>query len=71
MPKLGKIICATFFAKSLDKMAGRWYNRNFGPGARQRAANYTPYSGFCQVAIYTKKTVLDFNPVQLIHIHIS
>ena len=38
MPKLGKIICATFFVKSLDKMAGWWYNGISGAGNRQRAA---------------------------------
>ena len=38
MPKSGKIICATFFAKSLDKMAGWWYNGISGAGNRQRAA---------------------------------
>lgn len=36
--KSGKIICATFFAKSLDKMAGWWYNGISGAGIRQRAA---------------------------------
>ena len=36
--KSGKIICATFFAKSLDKMAGWWYNGISGAGNRQRAA---------------------------------
>ena len=36
--KLGKIIYTTFFAKSLDKMAGWWYNGISGAGIRQRAA---------------------------------
>jgi hypothetical protein len=48
MPKSGKIICATFFAKSLDKMLAVWYNGISGPGARGGAANYTIIKGFCQ-----------------------
>ena len=36
--KSGNNICATFFAKSLDKMAGWWYNGISGAGIRQRAA---------------------------------
>ena len=35
---LGKKICAFFFEKMLDKLLKLWYNRNFGPGVRARAA---------------------------------
>ena len=38
MPKSGKIICATFFEKSLDKMLAVWYNGISGAGIRQRPA---------------------------------
>ena len=61
MPKSGKIICATFFAKSLDKMAGRWYNGISGPGARGGAANYTTIREFCQVGIMHKNRVEKFS----------
>jgi hypothetical protein len=54
MPKSGKIICATFFAKSLDKMLAVWYNGISGPGARGGAANYTAIRAFCQVGIMHK-----------------
>lgn len=36
--KSGNNIYATFFEKSLDKMAGMWYNGISGAGNRQRAA---------------------------------
>jgi hypothetical protein len=64
--KSGKIICATFFAKSLDKMLGLWYNGISGPSAREGAANYTTIGEFCQVALYTKIEVV--NPPQLLHL---
>jgi hypothetical protein len=43
---LGKIICATFYEILLDKLAGAWYNGNFGPGVRARAAIISHYAGF-------------------------
>jgi hypothetical protein len=61
MPKSGKIICATFFAKSLDKMLAVWYNGISGAGAREGTVNYTPYSGFCQVGIMHKNRVEKFS----------
>lgn len=54
MPKSGKIICTTFFAKSLDKMAGWWYNGISGPSAREGTANYITIRRFCQVGIMHK-----------------
>ena len=61
MPKSGKIICATFFAKSLDKMAGRWYNGISGPLGRGRPADYIPYRRICQVGIMHKNRVENFS----------
>ena len=61
MPKSGKIICTTFSAKSLDKMAGRWYNGISGPLGRERPANYTPYRRICQVGIMHKNRVENFS----------
>ena len=61
MPKSGKIICATFFVKSLDKMAGLWYNGISGPPSRQRPADYTPYRRICQVGIMHKIRAENFS----------
>jgi hypothetical protein len=55
MHKIGKKYLLKFCEKMLDKMLGLWYNGISGPLGRGRPANFTPYSGFCQVGIMHKK----------------
>lgn len=43
---LGKIFCAFLCKILLDKMAGMWYNGNFGPDVRARAASIAHYEDF-------------------------
>jgi hypothetical protein len=43
---MGKNICATFCEILLDKLAGAWYNGNFGPDVRARAVILAHYAGF-------------------------